>query len=489
MPQFDFGDLESPLNGATFINSNLEPWRDALHTTHSGNSRPTYVQAGMIWLNTTTNPWVLNLYDGADDIPFGTLNTTSHVFTASGIGTLIQAYNANLAAEAGLTGAADKISYFTGAGAKALTDFTSAARTLLAASTAALQRTALGLGSLATLSAVPDASITYPKLDTGATPQGFVNKFRNGTFEVWQRGTSISVAAGVPAYTADGWIVSPTGAIAAVAKGGQIGKSPSSLQITGNASMSATTIKQRIPSEMACSLYGQRVTFQMICWNAAGGASVTPQIIVRSCNSIDNFGAMTTNIAATNMQPIANGASGLISYTFDAPANAVNGLEIEISFGALLNANTKYIYVTDADLRLTPGVATGINTTPPIVETRPFGIEEILCKRFFQKSFQYATAPAQNAGRPGVETATSSGTASALAVNIRVRLPVRMFGSPSVTTYNPAAANNNLRNITAGSDLAVSVVDITADGFILRNNATAVSANVYEIHWSISSEQ
>lgn len=53
--------------------------------------------------------------------------------------------NANLAALAGLTGAADKGFYFTGVGAMALFDLTTVARTLLAQTTTTLQRSTLGL--------------------------------------------------------------------------------------------------------------------------------------------------------------------------------------------------------------------------------------------------------------------------------------------------------------------------------------------------------
>ena len=67
------------------------------------------------------------------------------------IGTNVQAYHANLAAIAGLTLAADKLIYATGAGAVALADLTSVARTLLAQTTQANMRTTgLGLGTAAT---------------------------------------------------------------------------------------------------------------------------------------------------------------------------------------------------------------------------------------------------------------------------------------------------------------------------------------------------
>jgi hypothetical protein len=60
------------------------------------------------------------------------------------IGTDVQAHHANLAAEAGLTGVADRVSYYTGAGAKALATFTSFGRTLLALADYAALKTGLG---------------------------------------------------------------------------------------------------------------------------------------------------------------------------------------------------------------------------------------------------------------------------------------------------------------------------------------------------------
>lgn len=89
MTQSDFGNLSSPLSGSDFINNKLEPWRDSLHSTHSGTSRPSYVVSGLVWMDTTTTPWLVKLYDGTNDITLYSINATTHavIFSGSNIDT------------------------------------------------------------------------------------------------------------------------------------------------------------------------------------------------------------------------------------------------------------------------------------------------------------------------------------------------------------------------------------------------------------------
>ena len=78
MSQYDFGTIVASTKTGTQLASDLNSWRDALATNHKGSVRPTYVQAGMVWIDDSASPWVLYTYDGNSDIPLFSLDPTGH---------------------------------------------------------------------------------------------------------------------------------------------------------------------------------------------------------------------------------------------------------------------------------------------------------------------------------------------------------------------------------------------------------------------------
>jgi hypothetical protein len=156
-----------------------------------------------------------------------------------------------------------------------------------------------------------------------------------------------------------------------------------SLDVTGAAGVSDVTIKQRIESAVAAPLSGQATTVQAWVINNTGNA-ITPTLTVRHASSADNWSSSVTDVSAIALQPVPAGVWTQVAYTFSASSSAANGLEISFDFGNNFQSSGQTLQLTELDIRSTPGVATGINNTPPPPELRPVSIELAFCQRYLQ---------------------------------------------------------------------------------------------------------
>ncbi len=90
MSQFDFGTINPDTKSGSGLASDLNSWRDALHTMHRGSTRPSYIVAGMSWIDDSGTPWQIKMYNGTTDTTMATYNVTTGVFggAANGLATL-----------------------------------------------------------------------------------------------------------------------------------------------------------------------------------------------------------------------------------------------------------------------------------------------------------------------------------------------------------------------------------------------------------------
>jgi microcystin-dependent protein len=84
MTQFNFGTIVATAKSGSGLASDLNAWRDAVHSTHKGPIRPTYVVPGMPWISDAVAPWSDFVYDGAGDALRGFIDPATHRYSLAG---------------------------------------------------------------------------------------------------------------------------------------------------------------------------------------------------------------------------------------------------------------------------------------------------------------------------------------------------------------------------------------------------------------------
>lgn len=297
-------------------------------------------------------------------------------------------------------------------------------------------------------------------------PGGMVNKFRNGTMDVWQRGTSPGLTAGTSGsqYAADGWQVNWTAsasAAPAISQGAGRLLTKNSLQVTGAVNITDAQVQQRIESLIAAAFCSQTVTVQAQIFNNTGGA-ITPTLTVKHAATQDSWTSPTTDVNAVSLQACANAAWTQVAYTFSANANAYNGLEIILDFGNNFSSNAKSIQITECDIRVTPAATAGqTNSNPPPPELRYVQAELSFCQRYFATNFANGATPANDAIIQAFVGFSTSTTTLQVA---GIQLPVQMRATPSLTFYSPSVGtpSNGFWSVEISGTWTATTVTSTA---------------------------
>lgn len=247
-----------------------------------------------------------------------------------------------------------------------------------------------------------------------------------------------------------------------------------SLTLTGAGSVS---FRQRIESKRARMLVNQNASFS--CVVRHGNAAAVPVVVViRSANAADNFAATTVIYTSAAQSAAATPALTTISIP-NVPMGACgNGIEVEVQMqvGACTNS-----FAQLADAQLVEGA-----TVPTFLPT-PFDVALSQVRRHFQKSFPYATAPAQGSGVQIGQFVRQCVVAGVATGETYMGFPVPMRTQPVMTFYNPISANANWRNYTANADSgAAAGTAIGEPGLGMTQTQVAGDAvgAICGVHWT-----
>ena len=263
----------------------------------------------------------------------------------------------------------------------------------------------------------------------------FRNRIINGAMVIDQRnaGASISVAAATPStyFPVDRFFCQSTGTAFTAQRVTGSGSFKNALRLTGAASNTGAYTTQRIESLNTYDLVSQSVTLSAVLSRSSG---TTCTWTAYYANTTDTFSSVTS--IATGTFTLSSTAT-TYSATFNAGANAGNGIMIEFTWGALGAGVT--VDITGVQLEV------GSVATP--FERRPYGTELALCQRYFIQSQSY-----------GVATSSSVFFTNYIGLSVgannwlwhSVNFPVTMRVAPSVTTSDFNGATGKISIWTSG---------------------------------------
>jgi len=231
---------------------------------------------------------------------------------------------------------------------------------------------------------------------------------------------------------------------------------------------------------------GQAIRIAVLEWTGTVNAVVSD--IVNDWTSSDYTDGAARFFVDANLTPLGTVALTPAANTFTTmtPLTVTVGNSCNHLIVFVWTEGTAAQTVTlDVGLHsLVRGVYTGRIHIPTFHETLRYA------RRFFDKSFNYGTAPIQNAGLTTGEQRWHANIAGAVSnFSPTISLKETMEGVPSIVLYNPAVANAQVRNVTDSADhSASSAINISERGFIITSTGVAGTAVGEQLaaHWAAS---
>ena len=340
------------------------------------------------------------------------------------------------------------------------------------------------------------------------------NPIINGAFDIWQRGATFTSPA-TALYLADRWkidyvtaaTVTVTRSTSVPTVGGTVPLFNYSLDVDVTASDvsiaagDVMVIAQRIEG-YNYRHFAQRA-FTCSFWVYATKTGQHSVSFANSAGDRSYVANYTVNVTNTWEYKSVNVTASPTAGTWDY----VNGIGVQVRFGLLSGSNFQTTAgawqtgdftgtstdVNDLDstsnfFRVT-GVKLELGSVATPFKHRQFATELNLCKRYYQKTFPYATAPAQSAGVNGAIVVRSQVTA-VIAFTAIWAFHTVMRAAPTLVTYNPSAANAEARNTVDNADdnTTSAFGDDSSAGYSTSSNAANSVNDVHRLHLTASIE-
>jgi hypothetical protein len=162
-----------------------------------------------------------------------------------------------------------------------------------------------------------------------------------------------------------------------------------------------------------------------------------------------------------------------------------------ITSSAWTSANQVNVLDSAANFFRITGIKLELGSVATPIQFVPFEVELVRCKRYFEKSFNYAEPPRQNAGLVTGEYVMAPTVAGAVTSKLHpVPFAVQKRVVPAMTTYNPQAVNAQIRNATDGTDFTNTQTYKSDSHFTLEGTGTAGTAlgENLVVHWIADAE-
>ena len=186
-----------------------------------------------------------------------------------------------------------------------------------------------------------------------------------------------------------------------------------------------------------------------------------------------------------------NGSGLSLVWWLGAGSNFTSGT-LQTTWGAYTVANRAVGQVnavaSNNDAFYITGVQLEVGDTATPFEHRSYGDELLRCQRYYEKSFDYNTAPVQNVGSVSGSLTVSGVSTTANVLLGHVNFAVVKRAVPAIYRYNPFYAGTGWSQ--AGVfDLNSGTYGIGTNGFSMRVESAPTLANTnLLIHWVADSE-